>query len=114
MILIVMCYHNNNVSLFIQVRPKIEKMVGTNFKIYIPVVYRSQVVEGENYLVKVNECFGSFVFFMDFELVKFKAQLACHPISTNQGVMCQVICPSSLKVKMHQVKLLAFALDQTL
>lgn len=46
--------NNNNVSLFIQVRPKIEEMVGTDFQIFIPVVYSSQVVEGMNYMVKVN------------------------------------------------------------
>ncbi|XP_016315250.1 cystatin-B-like [Sinocyclocheilus anshuiensis] len=37
----------------LEVRPKIEKMVGTNFKIYIPLVYSSQVVAGINYKFKV-------------------------------------------------------------
>ncbi len=59
MILFVMCYHNNNnnnnnVCLFIQVRKAVENKDGTDFNLYIPVVYRSQDVEGENFLVKVN------------------------------------------------------------
>ncbi len=57
MVLIIMCYHNNNnnnVWLFIQVRTAVEEKVGEGFKIYIPVVYRSQIVNGKNYLVKVN------------------------------------------------------------
>ncbi len=62
-----MCYHNNNnnnnnVCLFIQVRTEVEEKYGVCFKMYLPVVYRSQIVKGENYLVKVNYCFCSFVF----------------------------------------------------
>ncbi len=57
MVLIVMCYHNNNnnnVWLFIQVRTAVEEKYGICFKMYFPVVYRSQIVAGKNYLVKVN------------------------------------------------------------
>uniref|UniRef100_A0A672RK93 Cystatin-A-like n=1 Tax=Sinocyclocheilus grahami TaxID=75366 RepID=A0A672RK93_SINGR len=43
------------IKICLEVRPEIEKMVGTNFKIYIPVVYSSQVVAGINYKFKVNE-----------------------------------------------------------
>uniref|UniRef100_A0A8C1PMW5 Cystatin domain-containing protein n=1 Tax=Cyprinus carpio TaxID=7962 RepID=A0A8C1PMW5_CYPCA len=41
------------IKICLEVRPKIEEMVGTVFKIFIPVVYSSQVVEGMNYIVKV-------------------------------------------------------------
>ncbi len=58
MVLIVMCYHNNNnnnnVWLFIQVRTEVEEKYGICFKMYIPVVCRFEVVNGVNYLVKVN------------------------------------------------------------
>ncbi len=53
-----MCYHNNNnnnnVCLFIQVSKWVNNKDGTNLYLYIPVVYRSQHLAGENYLVKVN------------------------------------------------------------
>uniref|UniRef100_A0A8C2AAQ1 Cystatin domain-containing protein n=1 Tax=Cyprinus carpio TaxID=7962 RepID=A0A8C2AAQ1_CYPCA len=41
------------IKICLEVRPKIEEMVGTDFQIFIPVVYSSQVVEGMNYMVKV-------------------------------------------------------------
>ncbi|XP_059405020.1 cystatin-A-like [Carassius carassius] len=37
----------------LEVRPMIEKMVGTDFKIFIPLVWSSQVVAGTNYMFKV-------------------------------------------------------------
>ncbi|KAK2910885.1 hypothetical protein Q8A67_003018 [Cirrhinus molitorella] len=40
-------------QIFLEVRPMIEKKVGTDFKMYFPVVYSSQVVSGTNYMVKV-------------------------------------------------------------
>ncbi|XP_026096395.1 cystatin-A-like [Carassius auratus] len=36
-----------------EVRPEIEKKIGTDFKIFIPVVYSSQLVAGKNYMFKV-------------------------------------------------------------
>ncbi|KAK2910882.1 hypothetical protein Q8A67_003015 [Cirrhinus molitorella] len=41
------------IKICLEVRPMIEKKVGTNFKMYFPVVYCSQVVLGMNYMVKV-------------------------------------------------------------
>ncbi|KAK2910884.1 hypothetical protein Q8A67_003017 [Cirrhinus molitorella] len=40
-------------QIFDEVRPMIEKKVGTNFEMYFPTVYSSQVVSGLNYMVKV-------------------------------------------------------------
>jgi len=37
--------------------PEIKRKIPVHCKDYIPVFYRSQVVNGTNYLVKVNECF---------------------------------------------------------
>lgn len=54
-----MCHHNNNVSLFIEVRELIEEEIEnkTVLKSYIPSVYSYQIVAGKNYMVKVSECF---------------------------------------------------------
>ncbi|KAF4113888.1 cystatin-A-like [Onychostoma macrolepis] len=42
------------IKICLEVRPIVEKTVETDFtETYIPVVYRSQIVNGENYLVKV-------------------------------------------------------------
>ncbi|XDV21696.1 hypothetical protein PO909_026732 [Leuciscus waleckii] len=40
----------------IKEKPEIEKKTATNFKDYIPLLYRSQTVNGKNYLVKVDVC----------------------------------------------------------
>ncbi|KAG1931577.1 cystatin-A-like [Pimephales promelas] len=40
----------------LKVKPEIEKMIPVNCKDYIPVFYKTQVVAGTNYLVKVDVC----------------------------------------------------------
>ncbi|XP_052411740.1 cystatin-B-like [Carassius gibelio] len=52
-----------------ELRPEIEKTVGTDFKIFIPVVWSSQVVAGTNYMFKVlvdvdgdGECVHALIF----------------------------------------------------
>jgi len=41
----------------LQVKPDIEKAVGTNFHVFIPISHRFQIEEGINYVVMVKECF---------------------------------------------------------
>ncbi len=81
-----MCYYNNNnnnVYLFIQMRKPIEDNVvnGNDSKVYIPLVYASQIVNGTNYVVKVSEYFCLY-FFMDFELVNSSLK--------NKGITCML------------------------
>ncbi|XDV21672.1 hypothetical protein PO909_026715 [Leuciscus waleckii] len=40
----------------IKVKSEMEKKTGIHFKDYIPLLYKSQVVAGTNYLVKVDIC----------------------------------------------------------
>ncbi|XP_026096197.1 cystatin-A-like isoform X1 [Carassius auratus] len=53
----------------LELRPEMEKKIGTDFKIFIPVVYSYQVVAGTNYMFKVlvdadgdGECVHALIF----------------------------------------------------
>ncbi|XP_026096198.1 cystatin-A-like isoform X2 [Carassius auratus] len=53
----------------LELRPEMEKKIGTDFKIFIPVVYSYQVVAGTNYMFKVlvnadgdGVCFHALIF----------------------------------------------------
>uniref|UniRef100_A0A671M2Y7 Uncharacterized protein n=1 Tax=Sinocyclocheilus anshuiensis TaxID=1608454 RepID=A0A671M2Y7_9TELE len=51
---------------------------GNGLKVYIPLDYSSQIVNGTNYVVKVSECFYLF----DFELVNSSLK--------NKGITCML------------------------
>ena len=68
-------------EILLSIRPELEKRVGKTFKEYIPVHFKTQVVNGVNYFIKIRVDVNDFVHVRVYKT--FQGEIHVHGVQEN-------------------------------